>query len=257
VQTSNAMALALGAPPTAAIAQRVANNLADDVRRFGNKTTCGVTGLAWLMPQLEKYGHGELALAVLEGDQYPSLGHMAAQNMTTLCENWACTAHDAGGGSLNHIMLGGFDPFLHNSVGGLDSIINGTTAGWKKIRVRVSPAAITRLRSTSYDRDTRFGRVSLNWGFHDDRELTMRVRIPVGATAFVHSPLALHDRDRRPIALRSVKEGGATVWQSSTNYTAPSQAMLMPTGVHEIQSQEDALVAKVGSGEYLFTAVYA
>eukprot|EP01045_Picozoa_sp_COSAG04_P021015 COSAG04_NODE_2216_length_4513_cov_3.037155_6_plen_56_part_00 len=31
----------------------------------------------------------------------PSLGHMAHQNMTTLCENWACTFHEAGGGSQN------------------------------------------------------------------------------------------------------------------------------------------------------------
>ena len=165
-QTSNAMALALGAPPSDELAQTVADSLAADVRGFGNKTTAGVTGLAWLLPQLEQHGHGELALAILEGDEYPSVGHMAAQNMTqlpgkrnpdpgnpgavprkwgasdpclvapppdnftqgmlrrvqkrlsapqtleprTLCENWACTFHDAGGGSGNHIMLGGFDP---------------------------------------------------------------------------------------------------------------------------------------------------
>ena len=68
-QTSNAMALALGAPPTPAIAKVVADNLAADVRGFGNKTTCGITGLAWMLPQLEKFGHGELALAILKGDQ--------------------------------------------------------------------------------------------------------------------------------------------------------------------------------------------
>ena len=63
------MALALGAPPTPAIAKVVADNLAADVRGFGNKTTCGITGLAWMLPQLEKFGHGELALAILKGDQ--------------------------------------------------------------------------------------------------------------------------------------------------------------------------------------------
>eukprot|EP01051_Picozoa_sp_SAG22_P000174 SAG22_NODE_3_length_48349_cov_158.681180_35_plen_180_part_00 len=98
-QTSNALALALGAPPNTAVERQVADNLAADVRQFGNKTTAGVFGLAWLLPQLEKHGHGELALAILTGDQYPSIGHMAAQNMTTLCENWACTFHDPGGGS--------------------------------------------------------------------------------------------------------------------------------------------------------------
>ena len=53
-QTSNALALALGAPPTKAIAQAVADNLAADVVGFGNKTTTGVTGIAWLLPQLEQ-----------------------------------------------------------------------------------------------------------------------------------------------------------------------------------------------------------
>ena len=61
-QTSNALALALGAPPSAAIAQTVANHLADDVQGFanGNQTTTGVAGIAWLLPQLERYGHGEV-----------------------------------------------------------------------------------------------------------------------------------------------------------------------------------------------------
>ena len=69
-QTSNALALALGAPPTAAIAKLVASHLAADVRNFGNKTTAGITGFAWMLPQLEKYGFGAEALAILSGDQY-------------------------------------------------------------------------------------------------------------------------------------------------------------------------------------------
>jgi hypothetical protein len=58
---------------------------------------------------LDKYGYGDVGLATLLNDDYPSLGHMAHQNMTTLCENFACTFHEAGGGSQNHIMLGGWD----------------------------------------------------------------------------------------------------------------------------------------------------
>ena len=209
------MALTLGAPPDGPTAQRVADNLARDVAAFGNKTTTGVVGIAFLFQALDKYGHGDAALSVLLNDgcetprapapgetptrqthssplalpsnstphstpprplsrrlrlipidtshlcicvrhdsvtiafpiskfladtplpralparalrsrlpipaQDPSLGHMAHQNMTTLCENFACTAHDAGGGSQNHIMLGGFDAWLTASVGGLDA----------------------------------------------------------------------------------------------------------------------------------------
>ena len=83
--------------------------------------------MAWIFPMLDLYGHGDEALKILSGDAYPSLGHMLSQatahehcyckskpypslsshkNMTTLCEDWACSYHDAGGGSQNHIMLG-------------------------------------------------------------------------------------------------------------------------------------------------------
>ena len=55
-QCSNAMAIALGAPPTAAVAASVARALRDDVVAFGNKTTGGVVGIAWLFPALDEAG---------------------------------------------------------------------------------------------------------------------------------------------------------------------------------------------------------
>ena len=97
------MALILGSPPDAATARTVASNLMLDVQQFGNKTTTGVSGIGWLFPALDRYGYSDTAIAVLLNDAYPSVGHMAHQNMTTLCENYACTAHEAGGGSQNHM----------------------------------------------------------------------------------------------------------------------------------------------------------
>ena len=66
------MALALGAPPDTQTARLVAQSLVDDVRNFGNRTTTGVVGIAWLFPALDAYGFGEEALAVLLNDAYPS-----------------------------------------------------------------------------------------------------------------------------------------------------------------------------------------
>eukprot|EP00966_Prymnesium_polylepis_P330532 7386166-Prymnesium_polylepis.1 len=132
------MALALGAPPNAATVARVARNLMLDVAGFGNKTTTGIVGIAFLLPALDKHGYGEMALAMLLNDAYPSLGWFAHQNMTTLCENWACTAHDAGGGSQNHIMLGGSDTWLLSSAGGLETIVNETTGGWRHVEARLA-----------------------------------------------------------------------------------------------------------------------
>jgi alpha-L-rhamnosidase len=141
-QTSNAMALMLGAPPSAAVAAAVAASLAADVVSFGNRTTSGVVGMGPLFPALDEWGYDALALAVLRGDRFPSIGFMAAQNWTTLCENLGCTAHDPAASSGNHIMLGAFDAWLVQALGGLDSVVNGTTGGWEHIKARVAPAAV-------------------------------------------------------------------------------------------------------------------
>ena len=69
----------------------MAENLAADVMAFGNRTTTGVVGIAWLLPILDQYGFADVAVSLLLNDAYPSIGHMAHQNMTTLCENFACT----------------------------------------------------------------------------------------------------------------------------------------------------------------------
>ena len=70
------MALALGSPPTEAIATQVAGYLAADVESFADRTTTGVV-MAWLFPMLDRYGYGDRALAILmgPGDQYPSRHH--------------------------------------------------------------------------------------------------------------------------------------------------------------------------------------
>ena len=112
---------------------------------------------------------------------------MAHQNMTTLCENYACTFHEAGGGSQNHIMLGGWDAWLLSSVGGLDSAVNGSTGGCKDIIARVSPGVVAELKTASYTKKTTFGDVTLTWEYADGK-LGMELTLPVGTTATVHTP---------------------------------------------------------------------
>merc|ERR1712216_528007 len=64
-QTSDALALAIGAPPDANTAALVAANIAKDVFAFGNRTTAGITGYANLFSVMDLYGFDRLALEVL------------------------------------------------------------------------------------------------------------------------------------------------------------------------------------------------
>ena len=118
--------------------------------------------------------------------------------MTTLCENFACTFHEAGGGSQNHIMLGGWDAWLHSSIAGLDAVVNGSVYGWKELVVRVSPGVIPELKAVSSERQTPFGQVSFAWSY-SNAKFTQELKLPVGTTATVHAPDSIAGRRLRSI----------------------------------------------------------
>jgi hypothetical protein len=242
-QCSNAMALAIGAPPTAALRASVAKRLADDVVAFGHKTTAGVVGYAWVFSMLDKHGYSAEALAVLTGDAYPSIGFMVAQNMTTLCENLACTFHAANGGSQNHIMLGGFDAWVSAALGGLDSAVNATAAGWQHVIVRVAPAAVTVLGHGAVTHDTRFGRVALTWKWDAAaQKLVMVLAVPLGATAEVHSPTSLAS-----LQLTAVREGTHPLWHRNDGDEESAG---------DAKGVAAAIVHSTGSGTFRFEAQY-
>lgn len=278
------MALALGAPPDTATAKKVAKSLVDDVTGFGNRTTTGVVGIAWLFPALDEYGYGEEALAVLLNDAYPSIGHMAhqvghhrhclslaialhifaetvpllavvLQNMTTLCENLACTFHEAGGGSQNHIMLGGFDAWLTSSVGGLDSMINGTVAGWRHIKARVSPGVLSALKKSSFVKHTRFGDVKMSWTF-DGSSLKTDLTLPVGTEAAFHTPSSLRSEGGKRLV--SLAEGDATDSDHETLMWTVAEPGALHTSPWALENSAEshAVIATVGSGRYHFVARY-
>jgi len=96
------MALAIGAPQSVSpeLTMSIAQRLASDVANFGDSLRLVFRGLRGFCRNLISL-NGERAMKTMMGDQYPSLGTMAAQNMTSLCENLACSFHTAGGGSQN------------------------------------------------------------------------------------------------------------------------------------------------------------
>ena len=270
-QTSNAMALTLGAPQSAdatgALAARVAANLAADVEARGNHSFGGIVGQRWIYPALEAAGYGAHALATLCQDSFPSFGHMAAQNQTTLCENWACGAHNAGGGSLNHIMYGGFDGWMTTALGGLDTVSNATTTGWRVLTVRPLPAAIATLGRASASVETRLGAAAVAWRFEQadgsdggaamntmaaergvpagGGHLSLNVTVPVGAVAELHVPatlaLALPGGARAVVHLGAVADARSGALLVSTR-TAPRRdadalVFVVGSGVHEVSAQ--------------------
>ena len=97
------LGLALGAPPTPAVAARVVAALVADIEANSNHSTGGIVGMAWIFKVLDQYGAGDAALSMLLQDTVPSFGRMVQQGATTLWENWNASRHDTAGSSLNHV----------------------------------------------------------------------------------------------------------------------------------------------------------
>lgn len=132
-------------------------------------------------------------------------------------------------------------------VGGLDSVVSGSTGGWERIIVRVAPAAIVSLGGASNRHETRFGTVSLSWQYRDSR-LTMALHVPIGSIAEVHSPLAIGR-----LSLTTVSEDGTQVWAEVADRTL---GLGTDSDVHSVKIRDSAVVTTVGSGAWSFAAAY-
>eukprot|EP00047_Mylnosiga_fluctuans_P000527 m.195091 g.195091 ORF g.195091 m.195091 type:complete len:1269 (+) comp10076_c0_seq31:2213-6019(+) len=241
-QTSNSLAVALGAVDETTKAA-ITRSLLDDVTQHQNHSTGGIVGMAWTYTVLSELGLDDYALSMLLQDTFPSFGRMVQQNATALCETWLCSAHDAGGGSMNHIMFGGFHQWMSKKLGGLDTVSNTTTTGWRNIVVAPSAAAILRLRSSSMQLHTRFGLTALNWSYTPGQPLAMDLVVPIGSVADIAlPPLA------GMVATRIVE--GDAQWMGGVWTPAA------PQGVHGTGLDGRTMRVRVGSGTYRLLAHY-
>lgn len=192
-QTSNAMALALGAAPDEKTRTRVLARLVDNVEVENDyHLTVGIMGVQWVLGTLVEVGRGDIALRVMMSDTFPSFGRWIQQNMTTLCESWLCAAHNSAG-SANHPSFGSFDVYLHSALGGMRTASNATVTGWKHFIVRPDWAAILKLKAGGLSHETRFGRAAVAWAWQNST-VVFNVTVPIGATAEAQHVVQLGER---------------------------------------------------------------
>jgi alpha-L-rhamnosidase len=119
-QTADAMALYFDLAPEGE-EKRVLQSLVKDIGERDVHLNTGIMGVRFLFEVLTRHGEGELALALMHKDTYPSFGHLIQRNATTLWECWGEETHDVTNGprSLNHPMMGGFDNWFYNTLAGI------------------------------------------------------------------------------------------------------------------------------------------
>src|SRR5690606_9179216 len=116
-QSCNALALSFGLAQGDRKARTV-KSLVDDVKARGYHLTTGNIATKYLLEELTKNGHIDVAYKIATQTTYPSWGYMLENGATTLWERWE---YETGGSmnSHNHPMMGSVGSWLYKYLLGI------------------------------------------------------------------------------------------------------------------------------------------
>ncbi|MFF5262737.1 family 78 glycoside hydrolase catalytic domain [Actinomadura viridis] len=222
-QTSALIALALGLVPDGT-EKAVTDRLVRDVRERGDHLNTGALGTKYLLTQLTRRGHGEVAYRVANQRTYPSWGYWVDNGATTLWERWDLDAR-----SRDHVFLGGaIGEWFYEDLAG----IRPAAPGYDQITV--APQPLGDLTSVNATTRTPHGPVSVRWK-RSGSGFALEVDVPVGATARIELPASSAER---------VTEGGRDV-------TSAQGVRVLGTGQG---ANGDVVRLEAVSGSYRFHA---
>ncbi|HEX8342351.1 MAG TPA: family 78 glycoside hydrolase catalytic domain [Tepidisphaeraceae bacterium] len=196
----------------------ILKNLIADLQ--AKQTTTGEVSFGYMLRALADSGRSDLIYTTYTSDTN-GYGLQVKLGKTTLTEAW-----NGGNSSQNHFMFGQINEWYYRDLAGIQNAKDDV--GFRQIVIKPSPVGDLTWVKASYQ--SARGRIASDW-MNDATGLTMRVTIPVGATATVHVPAA---------SAELVKEGGAAA------ASAP--------GVKFVRMEDGAAVYAVGSGTYSFSS---
>ena len=82
---------------------------------------------------------------------------------------------------------GGVGTFVYSALAGVDTVLNGNTAGWSRLIFKPEPAALLKLGHAAGSHTTRFGNASIDWEM-GSKSLQLTVTVPTGCTAEAYVP---------------------------------------------------------------------
>jgi alpha-L-rhamnosidase len=188
-QTVYALALVWNLLPTTAQRDHAAGRLADLVRTSGMRISTGFVGTPLIADALTDTGAADLAYRLVLQTRCPSWLYPVTMGATTVWERWDSMLPDGGINpgemtSFNHYALGAVADWLHRRVAGLAP----AAPGYRELEVRPLPGG--GLTSASARHLTPYGEAAVAWERTGGR-FTLRVRVPVGASAQVRLPGAV------------------------------------------------------------------
>ncbi len=157
--------------------QALADALAEQIRACGMKLQTGLVGTPYLLHELSRYGHTDIAWSLLLRKEYPGWLYSVSRGATTVWEHWDGikpdgTFWDDDMNSYNHYAYGSVADWVF----GVASGIQPAEAGYA--RARIAPHPDPRLNSLCAVLDTVHGRIRSFWKY-TDRGIRYEIDTPV------------------------------------------------------------------------------
>lgn len=183
--TANILPLAFGLVPKAYIKEVAKNAVTTIITTNKGHISTGVIGTQWLMRELTRRGHADVAYLLATNKTYPSWGYMTTQGATTIWELWNGDTANPGMNSGNHVMLlGDLLSWCFNNLAGIRS--DRWKSGYKHIVFQ--PAFdIQDLSNVDASYTSIYGPITSKWT-KTPMHLEWDIELPANTTGEVYLP---------------------------------------------------------------------
>lgn len=180
-QTGYVLALHMNLLPVS-LRSAAADKLAAKIHANHDLLATGFLGTPYLLEELTKNGHAELAYKLLLNTDYPSWGYVIQHGGTTTWERWNSDQmkNDPGMNSYNHYAYGAVGDWIYRYAAGVDA--TPLDAGFHTVLLH--PVFDPRLGSLDLKYESSYGRISSAWKI-DGQTATWHVTIPANTTGWL------------------------------------------------------------------------
>jgi alpha-L-rhamnosidase len=159
-QTGYVLALHMNLVP-AALRAKAAQHLVDKIEANHDLLGTGFLGTPYLLEELTKTGHEDLAYKLLLNTRYPSWGYLVEHGATTMWERWNGDQMkaDPSMNSYNHYAYGAVADWIYRYAAGVDT--TPLDAGFHTVLLH--PTFDARLDSVNFSYQSAYGTIRSSW----------------------------------------------------------------------------------------------
>ena len=174
--------------------QSLADALAEQIRACGMKLQTGLVGTPYLLHELSRYGHADVAWSLLLRKEYPGWLYSVSKGATTTWEHWDGikpdgTFWDDDMNSYNHYAYGSVADWVFGVACGIQPAEPGYAG------VRIEPHPDPRLNSLGAVLDTVHGRIHSFWK-HTESGIRYEIDTPVRTEIVINGKSRIVEKGR-------------------------------------------------------------